>query len=226
MTLLTSAPETGDTAGTGPHNVIDGIGRAVHDAAQTPTDIDVLTERADLSALGGTVSTPFYTAAIVSQIRTRKSNTDFVRWALNTSGEKIGKILDATWNMDVQIDIWVAEGDDRYNVTHLGHQLQRALYRYDNEVRGDLLPGPDGTVMETVDEVTVTDGQRNDDLTTSPTARRWRQSVEASFRDRVNTVDLYGPVDVIREVNSPRPGGIVSQDGNMLEYDPELVADA
>lgn len=209
-----------------PHEVIEAVRRAIEDASLLSEIEAVRTQLLDASGFDSATPYPLCELTIVSQVRSTRANTDYVRDVTNDDGEVIGEILDAIWTMDLQADIFVPAVPG-YSATELGGKLQKALYRYDDEVRGDLLYDATGDPYQSIAGLLVQDGQRQDDLSSSPSLRRWRQSLRVDFSDRINTVDLYGPAQPIRSVSTPVPGAMVGGGPGEpeIQYDPSLLAE-
>lgn len=159
----------------------------------------------------------------IASVRADQWNTDFVDHATDDQGNHIGRIYEATFDADIQIDIWVASGDDQFDATVLGGQLKRALYRYDSQMVGDPLPDGNGGAVGDIETVGVGNGRRQDDLA-GPGVRRWRQDLSVEFVERVNTAQEYEAEDYIATVDSPSDGDLTGGVDVAIEYDPQATA--
>ena len=196
-----------------PQEVLDAIVRGLKDATAF-TGGDYSTQQLDPAGAGSRFSQPVVTLQPVSTIRNDGWNTDLVGYTTDGQGNQTGRIFEAVFEMDVQIDLWVASGNAQLDATALGGDLQRALFQYDSSVVGQLLPDGDGGTVVDIEQVTVGDGSREDDLS-GPGVRRWRQSLSVRFHERLTTDAEY--VKVVETPASGTATGGSGSDGVAIE---------
>ena len=193
-----------------PQEVLDAIVRGLKDATAF-TGGDYSTQQLDPVGTGSRFSQPVVTLQPVSTIRNDNWNTDLVGHTTDADGNQTGRIFEAVFEMDVQIDLWVAAGNAQLDATALGGDLQRALFQYDSSMVGQLLPDGDGGTVADIDQLTVGDGSREDDLS-GPGVRRWRQSLSVRFHERLTTDDEY-----VKTVDTPTDGDGTGGDDVAIE---------
>jgi hypothetical protein len=139
--------------------------------------------------------------------------------ATDDNGNEIGRIYEARFEMPVQFDVWT-RGGDQYDPNDIAESVRFALYRYDNQQRGDPLPDPESPTqpLSGITRFTLSDTSPQNDLSMTPALRRWRQTGEVWFTERVNTAVEYGPQPYVANVVAPSDGNMAS-DGTYIEFD-------
>jgi len=190
-----------------PDTVLKSIKTAIKQSGRLPNSTSYATFELDSTGAQSNVRPPIVEITNTSTIRSRPHNTDFSGFATDNAGNHIGRIYDALFEMEIQIDVWTAAGDD-YDQKEIGGAVRRALYQYDSVQVDDKLPDPSDpdTTLGDIDYFTVDEGSPANDLSMTPALRRWRQSGEVWFRERVNTAEEYGADDFIASVKTPADG--------------------
>lgn len=116
------------------------------------------------------------------------ANTDFVGYKTDDSGARVSKIYDTEYTMTVNVAVWTAQGS-KYSPRELSNKVRDALYRHETRGPNEPLQNPDNTLVDDVWHFTIEEGEHTDDLTTSPTLRRWEQQVSISANERYLTTD-------------------------------------
>ena len=178
-------------------------------------------EQLDLEGINNRLAQPIVVLQPIASVRAEQWNTDLVGFATDDQDRQIGRIYEAIFDADVQIDIWVAAGDDQLDATDLGGDLKRALYRYDSQMVGDPFPDGKGGTVDDIEDFRVGDGRRQDDLS-GPGVRRWRQDVSVEFVERINTAQEYGEEDYVATVDIPSDGDLIggTTASVSIEYQP------
>jgi len=182
-----------------PEEVLNTIIRGLRDSAAF-TGGDYSTEELDPAGAGNRFEQPIVTLQPTGTIRNDQHNTDLVGYTTDANGNRTGRIFEAIFDMDVQLDIWVAAGNDQLDASELGGDLQRALFWHDSQMIDRPFPDGDGGTVEDIDEFLVEEGRRQDDLS-GPGVRRWRQDLSLLFHDRLTTDEPY-----VETVQTPRDG--------------------
>lgn len=213
-----------------PSTAVAAVSQGIEASGRFPDYATFLTRTGDQQGVDANVTPPVIVTNEISTTRNERNSTDLVGYATDDAGARIGRIWEVTYRMRLEVDIFTAAGDSRHDIADLGADLKQALYRYDAQTRGDLLPDPttpvesDETEAE-ITELTVSDGEPADDLTASPSIRRRRQTVHTRFVDRLNEADEYGPRATVEEVITAGDGDYVAllddDDTIDLEYHPE-----
>lgn len=201
----------------GPKAAIDSVRNAIQQDGTYLAEVrdqDIITHEPDLDAEDTAMQSPFVAIYPIDVIRSSPHDTDFVGFVEDQGGNHIGKRFEAIFNTALQIDIYVAGGDSNNDPTELGHELWQLLRPYDDKNTDKPLPDDDGNPLSGISRFRVGDGERADDLTFSPNARRWRHESLLRFRDIVeNTSDFV----TINTVHTPTQDDMTSGDYE-IEY--------
>lgn len=201
-----------------PQVILNGIADVV--TSETAVTA-VLTRELDLQGTDSSLSSPFGELQLISEDRIRAFNTDFIDYVLDDSGNRIGRLYEAEFDSELQLDVYVAAGSDAHDATTLGYRLQRTLRQYDSQERADPLPDASGSPIEDVVGFRVGDGTRADDLS-GRGIRRWRQTLRVRFVDVIDTTVEYGEMDYVATVDTAHAGDMTGGDGDdvLIEYHP------
>lgn len=190
-----------------PKEVLQAVVRGLKDASSF-TGGDYVVERIDPEGAGNRFDQPIVELQPTGTVRSDRWNTDLVGYTTDANGNRTGRIFDAIFEMEIQLDIWVAAGNSDLDASALGGDLQRALFQYDSRMVDRPFPDGDGGTIDAISEFLVGDGRRQDDLA-GPGVRRWRQDLSARFRTRVTTDEEY-----VEEVDTPNDGEATGGDGD------------
>lgn len=197
-----------------PQQALDAIVRALQQSS-TFSAADYLTADPDLSNTNNRLSSPFVAAQPVGTVRVDSMNSDRVGYVTDTDGNRTGRVYEAPFDMDVQLDIYVAAGDDDHDATVLGGDLRDALYVHDAGGPGREFPDGDGGTLSEIRHFDVGSGQRADDLS-GPGIRRWRHESEIRFVSRVETTSDSEPFTTI---DTPTDADLDAPDGDAVEFE-------
>lgn len=204
---------------TDPQCVLESIKYALKSSDRLPDSTSYATFEIDEDGGQSNVRPPVVEITAPDVIRNDRHNTNFIRYATDDAGNHIGYVYHALFEMDVEIDVWTAEGDG-YDPDEIGRAVRNTLYQYDNKQYDDPLPDPNGGTLDDVDRFVVSNGGVRNDLTMTPALRRWRQTGEVWFREVINTAEEYGEEDYITTVIAPEDGKMESG------TDVEIIFDA
>jgi hypothetical protein len=203
------------------NTVIEATARAIATASRLDGLSQVLTYDPNRAQEDASVRTPTIALSVVANSREDPAADPLAGYTRNADGAKTGRIFERAYRMELQADIYTLQGDG-HDPDTLADDLATALRRYNRDERGDFLEDADGNALSTIRDVRVTGGQRADDLTASPTIRRWRSSIEVRYINRLREADEYGPQPRIKFVNHPHPGDLegAATEGVDVEYVP------
>lgn len=170
-----------------PETLKESLAEALRSSELLP-DGTYVTEEVDTQGLHSNIRLPLYEVTIVSSIWLNPHNTDFVDYVEDEEGNEVGRIYDSEYQMTLQVDIWTAAGS-QHDVSVISDNLRRVLYQYESSGPERRLPHPEGGEVSDVWRFAVTDGGRNDDLSMSPSLRRWTQDIEVWSFERFNTAE-------------------------------------
>lgn len=177
---------------------------------------DIITREANVAREDNRLDAPWVTIQPISVPRSSPHDTDRVDFVTDTSGRRVGRIFETTWQVDVQLDVRLFSPAPS-SVTDLGAQVQQALLPYDALREARPFPDGSGGTLDAVEHFRVGEGERRDDLTSEHSIRRWYQELRIDVSDRTSTTEA--PVTA---VDTPRDGEGVGDDGGavLLEYSP------
>lgn len=196
-------------------SVLDGVGAAMENAV--PDLTTALTREADPT--DNAVEWPHGEILIVSNVRSDPYNTDLVGYATDANGNQIGRVYDALFDIELQLNIWIAVPSDTWDIQNLGRQLRRGLYKYDNNrVSPDPLPDGAGGTLSQVSQFTVDGGGELPVEEENPPLRGHQLTVSLRFSDRIDTSAEYGEMDFVETVDGPSDGELSSGTDVAIEY--------
>lgn len=206
-------------------DTLEAISRAIRRSGRLPTDTSYIVGEPDPQGTDAAVTLPAVVVQEVVTLRDENRSTDLVDYVTDDAGRRIGRIWQANYDMDVQIDIHtIAGASEARSISTLEQQVRRALQRYDSQLRGESFPDEDGTDIGGIREFALGDSTPENDLTRTPSLLRQRFSASVGFVDRLNEVEEFGPIPTIETVLTPRDGdfvGDISEDYE-LEFQPPL----
>ncbi len=155
---------------------------------------------------------------VVSNARADPWNTDKVGYVTDTNGNQIGEVLEARFDLEIQMNIWIAVPNETYDIQVLGETLERGFRKYDvNHTDPQTILDPDGGVISDQKKLRITGGG---ELPTNPNAdpphRGYGVMCELRFKDVVETSEDY-----IETVDIPDDGDLTDgsdQDAITIEY--------
>lgn len=190
-----------------PQEVLDAIVRGLKTSSAF-TGGDYSTQELDPAGAGNRFEQPVVTLQPTGTVRADQWNTDLVGYTTDANDNRTGRIFEAIFDMDVQLDIWVAAGNTELDASALGGDLQLALFQYDSQMVDRAFPDGDSGTVDGISKFLVEDGRRQDDLA-GPGVRRWRQELASRFRSRVTTDEDY-----VEVIDTPTDGEESGGDGD------------
>lgn len=177
---------TGD--GLNPDDAVSAVRNTVEQSGKLPAELSYVEQEP------GDEERDIHLPALIlhplSAIRIVDHNTDFDGYVTDSNGNRTGRVFTAEYRLDIQLDIWTASGSS-YDERTLGNALHTALYPHDSNGPGKSLIGDDGQPIESVWKFRLNDGEQANDLTGTPTLRRWRQDVSMWAYHRFDTTADY-----------------------------------
>jgi len=167
------------------------IARAVLQDTRMPSELDVIIQEPDAEGKDATKTLPLLLVELDDVERPDVTNSDFVGYEENNNGEQIARVFESEWEATARIELWTADGSS-FNIDTLGEKLHEVLYSYDNRGTDEFFTDENGNPVESLWNFSLGDGQREDELTQTPTVRRWRQ-----------LADVYGARYYVEEEQEP-----------------------
>lgn len=196
-----------------PDETVQALIRSIRRSNRLPDALNYIGYRPDKQNSDANVKLPVLTIEPVSHIRITEFNTDQVDTITQTDADgnevTVGRVFAAEYRIDFNIAVWVASGSS-YDVRNIGNNLWTALYRHDSSGPGEPFISADGTEIEGIWKVQIRDGEPHDDLTHTPSLRRWNQMVSIwAYHTFDTTEDYISSVDYPSELSG-------TQDDDML----------
>jgi hypothetical protein len=195
-----------------PQEALESVVRAI-DQSQAFDPNDIITDEFDPEGRNNRLQTPFVVVLPVGTTRDTNMNTDLVGFVTDQTGERTSEVYESVFEMDIQIDIYLAAGDDR-QVTTLGGALRRALFTHDSAGIDESFPDDGSGVVGDIRDFDVGTGQRADDLS-GPGIRRWRHESAMRFVSRVTPGNSQA-VQEFEQIVTP-------SDDDLQPFDPDAV---
>jgi len=168
-----------------PKEVLQAIVRALKNSTEFDGGTYIVREP-DFAGADNTLDQPVVTVQVLNQDRSTEWDSDLVGYTTNDSGQETGRIFHAIWEMQVEVFINVAAGNQALDVSTLGGNLQTALLAYDSQQQAKDFPDGNGGTVPQIESFTLGDGERDDELS-GPGIRRWRQELEVTFYHETTT---------------------------------------
>lgn len=173
-----------------PKELISAVKRALEDSGRYENDMRYLVQEADTEGSDADTKLPATVIQTMSDVRLDPFNTDQVGVLTDDNGNHVGRVYHSRYRLDLQLDIWVAQ-DSSYDVDDLGDKMRNVLYNYDSAGPGAYLEDDQGQPIEEVWRVRLGDGERADNLSMTPSLRRWRQEITLWANEEFNTTEDY-----------------------------------
>lgn len=173
-----------------PSELIEEIVLAIRDSGLLPDRTNYVGYEPNIDTEA--IKLPLVEVVILDEVRIAEHNTDRVGTITDDDGNAVGKLFHALYQLSLEVNVWTAQ-DSKHDPDDLGNEIYTALYRYDSA-------GPGESLADDVWRVRLGDGEPDDDFTTSPTLRRWSQTLDVwAYEDFATTedyiVNVIGPGD-------------------------------
>lgn len=201
-----------------PDVILRSIKDAIKESGRLPKSTTYATFELDPEGGQADVYPPVVEITPTNMARSTSMNTDLIGYSKDGSGNHIGQIYRAVFQMEIQISVMTAESDV-YNPVEMRRSIQKALYEYENRQFDRLFPDPDAS--GTLGDITMFEmvsGEPNNDFTMSPTLRGSILGATVWFRDTIDTAAEYGKQEFVKTVHLPEDGD-ASGDGITITFD-------
>lgn len=205
--------------------VLDAISRGIEQSGRLPESTSYLTREPDPQGVDAGVTLPAVVIQEVSTVRDETRSTDLVGYITDNEGSEVGRIWQATYDMEIQVDVHTAaSANPPKDIETLETSVKRALQRYDSQMRADFFPDGEGGSERAIRQFTFGESHPANRLTDSPSLMRQRMSAFVVFVDRVDEVEEFGALPTIKNVITPRDGDFVGSlsDDYTMEFHPTL----
>lgn len=165
-----------------PRTIISAIIHSLQQSDDIPSETNFVGYNPDINS--ESIKLPVIVVSTGPRVNLSDTNTDFIGHKTDDSGDEIGYIYSTLYTFELDVAVWTAH-DSKYSPRIIGDAVRDVLYSHASS--GPALPltyPDDGSPIDDVWRFILQDGSQNDDLTTSPTLRRWEQTVTVSASER------------------------------------------
>lgn len=155
------------------------VSNIVNDA-RIPDTVDTITREPDMGGADAQKTVPLLLLAFDDTSRATHLNSDFVGYKTDDDGNKVARVFQSQWETTARIEMWTADRSTHPSIEDLGPTLREVLYTFDSRSRGDPFLDDAGDPVDDIWNFSLQSGGRDDDLTTSPTIRRWVEQATVS----------------------------------------------
>lgn len=169
-----------------PREILTAIKESLQDSSEVPDSVSYVLQEYDGSGPEANVSLPVVELQTVNALSLNQFNTDFVGYRFNADGNQIGRVYRSEYSLTVQLDILTVDGRSKNeeSISPLINGVRRALYKFESA-------GPAEPLEDTVWRFQLNEGERADNLESTPTVRRWSQTIDCWSYEEFDTVEDY-----------------------------------
>lgn len=167
-----------------PQELIEAVLVTLQNTPEIPDSTNYVGYTPDISS--ESIKLPLIEVSPGPQEHISEMNTDFVGFKTNDAGQDIGRIYESLYTLELNVAIWTAHGS-KYSPRDISDAVRDALYAHTTAGPNLPLRNPDGSPVDEVWRFALQEGNQTDDLTTSPTLRRWQQNITVSASERYVT---------------------------------------
>lgn len=143
------------------------------------------------------IKLPIISVSVNDRTNLRPYNSQFIGFVENNAGNDVQRQYEMEYLLELDVQVWTAQGS-QYSPRDIGDSVRTKLFDYTKHGPGLPLTHPSlGNIDEVWNFVIDTEGHE-DDLTTTPTLRRWRATIEISASE-VYTTTAKDPITAFTE---------------------------
>jgi len=169
-----------------PHDILVLIRDELEGDSNIPDSVSYILREVDGDGIDGNITLPVIQIQAVTATNFDIFNTDVSGTKQDGSGNDIGRFFRSEYQLRVQIDVVTVDrrSDSNEHIDYLADTVRRSLYRFDSAGLANEL---DTDVWRFI----LDTGSRTDDMTTTPTMRRWQQDVLVWTYETYETTEEY-----------------------------------
>lgn len=165
-----------------PQDIIDGLAHAIRSSDSVPDNINFITFEPDIES--NPVKLPLVQVSGESKVTADRTNTNFVGFQEDDSGNDIGRIYKTLYTQEFEVASWTAQGS-KYDVQDVSQSVRKSILPYTTAGPAqELIDSETGEKLDDVWNVKLLETQRTDDLGTSPTLRQRTEIIEVSASEQ------------------------------------------
>lgn len=169
-----------------PQEIIESVLLTLKQNADLPSAANYVGYTPDINS--ESIKLPLVEVSPGPQSNLSEMNTDFVGFETDDQGNQIGKIYESLYTLQLTVAVWTAHGS-KFTPREMSNAVRDALYAHATAGPNEPLQNPDGTTLDEVWRFALQEGEQADDLTTSPTLRRWEQDLIISASEQYVTTE-------------------------------------
>jgi len=167
-----------------PQELIEAVLYTLQTSADLPDSANYVGYTPDINS--ESIKLPLIEVSPGPQTHLSEMNTDFVGFKTDDSGREVGRIYESLYTLQLNVAVWTAHGS-RFSPRDIADAVRDELYAHATAGPDLPLKNPDGSPVDEVWRFALQEGEQTDDLTTSPTLRRWQQTVVVSASEQYVT---------------------------------------
>lgn len=174
-----------------PDEIVNAVIRSFEESGRLPDRTSYMDHQPSINT--EPVKLPVVEVSPQTQIRVDEMNSDLVGYKEDDSGNRVGRIYQSLYELDLNIAVWTAQ-DSKYDARELGRGVRDTLYEHDTKSEAADLYFEDGEPIDELWQFRVVQGEHTDDLTTSPPLRRWQQVVTLAASEQYTVTPEEEPI--------------------------------
>lgn len=168
-----------------PNELVEAVLYTLQQSAGLPDETNFVGYEPDINS--ESIKLPLIEVTPETQVEVSESNTDFIGYRYDDNGNEFGKIFESLYTLEITISAWTAHGS-RFSPRDISDTIRDKLYAHETGGPEKPLRHPDDDrELDEVWRFDILSGDQTDDLGTSPTLRRWEQSIEIAASERYLT---------------------------------------
>jgi hypothetical protein len=175
-----------------PQQLVDAVLYTLQSSADIPSAANYVGYEPDINS--ESIKLPLIEVSTGVMVNADRSNTELVGDKTDDSGNVVGKIYTTLYTLELNIAVWTAHGS-KWSPRDIGDEVRDELYKRTTSGIGLPLVDPeDDDPLDEVWRVRMDEASQTDDLNTSPTLRRWRQTITVSASEQYITEPEQPPL--------------------------------
>jgi len=169
-----------------PSEILEEIKEELENSPEVPDSVSYILQEYDAGGIEANVSLPVIQLQTISALSLNNFNTDFVGYKRDKNGNEIGRVYHSEYTLTIQLDILTVDNrtNEDENISSLVKAVRAALYKFDSA-------GPAQTLNDSVWKFQLDEGERADNLQSTPTVRRWVQDIDCWSYEEFDTQEDY-----------------------------------
>jgi len=177
-----------------PQGLIEAVLVTLQNESELPSAANFVGYTPDIAS--ESIKLPVIEVSPGPQEQISEMNTDLVGYTTDDAGNRTGKIYESLYTLELNVAVWTAHGS-KFSPRDISDTVREALYAHETAGPNEPLRNPDGSPVDEVWRFAMQEGEQTDDLTTSPSLRRWQQTLLVSASEQYVTDSDAPPIEQI-----------------------------